>query len=587
MSESPTHARSWSLRDLLEGYVTAPHPPTPGAVAMIVVDGTVVEAACAGERVRYADRAGRLLPDSAREPMHPDDLFDLASVTKLFATITLLRLVDAGVVDLDGPLQAVLPSYAHGDKRQVTLRHLLTHTSGLPSITRLWDVPGGRDDRITALLDIPLEATPGARFAYSCVGYMTAMALAETVTGTRFDALVADHVTTPLGLAETLYNPLDHGIDVSRCAATEFDEEYRGRLVRGEVHDENAFSLDGVSANAGLFATAADLARFGEAVRTNGAADVPSLLEPATHTAMFSDQLSASLDPGFRHGLGWRIGDVNTTGPLAGHEAFSHSGFTGTSLTIHPGSGLTVVVLTNRVHPSRDWSEIGGLRQSVVTYALGLAAARGPVAAMSTASARTEPTPTPGRPTARLLVRDQRGRVLLLHGHNITDPDTTFWYTPGRRPRIRARTHAPPPCANCARRPGSASSRTPSSGPCTTTWPSSCSTANSASSSRSTTSSTSPTSPRRRKGSTNSSMPAPSGSNGGRRATTDISTATRCGRSTSPRSWSTWTVRTPPHAADQNFIAPAARSAMKLRAPMTNTTSNGIVAISAPAMTAA
>ncbi len=292
MSESPTHARSWSLRDLLEGYVTAPHPPTPGAVAMIVVDGTVVEAACAGERVRYADRAGRLLPDSSREPMHPDDLFDLASVTKLFATITLLRLVDAGVVDLDGPLQAVLPSYAHGDKRQVTLRHLLTHTSGLPSITRLWDVPGGRDDRITALLDIPLEATPGARFAYSCVGYMTAMALAETVTGTRFDALVADHVTTPLGLAETLYNPLDHGIDVSRCAATEFDEEYRGRLVRGEVHDENAFSLDGVSANAGLFATAADLARFGEAVRTNGAADVPS--SPRTRHA-HSDVLRSAV----------------------------------------------------------------------------------------------------------------------------------------------------------------------------------------------------------------------------------------------------------------------------------------------------
>jgi CubicO group peptidase (beta-lactamase class C family) len=426
MSDSPSSHPAWSLAELLDGYVSAPHPPTPGVVAVIVVDGVVVEAACVGESVRYADRGGRLLPPAEREQLHPDDLFDLASVTKLFSTVTLLRLVDAGVIDLDAPLHALLPSYLHGDRHQVTLRHLLTHTSGLPPITRLWDVPGGRDDRIAALLEIPLESTPGARFAYSCVGFMTAMALAEKATGQRFDALVEANVTVPLGLAETVYNPLRHGIDIHRIAATEFDDDYRGRLVRGEVHDENAFSLDGVSGNAGLFATAADLARFGEAVRTNGAEDLPRLLEPATHVAMVSDQLSPSLDPGFRHGLGWRIGDVNTAGPLSGRGVISHSGFTGTSLVVHPASGLTVVVLANRVHPGREWSEMGGLRQAVVTYALRLAADRRP----SPAPAVDAPAPVRRR-TARVLVRDSHGAVLLLRGHNISSPDTTFWFTPG------------------------------------------------------------------------------------------------------------------------------------------------------------
>jgi len=434
MSDSPIPPRPWSLAELLEGYVHAPHPPTPGVVAVIVVDGVVVESAAAGERLRYADRAGRLLPAAEREQLHPDDLFDLASLTKLFATITLLRLVDAGVIDLDGPVHALLPSYQHGDKNQVTLRHLLTHTSGLPPIARLWEVPGDRNDRITALLEIPLEAIPGARFAYSCVGFMTAMALAEVATGQRFDALVEANVTGPLGLAETLYTPLRHGIDVHRIAATEFDDDYRGRLIRGDVHDENAFSLDGISANAGLFSTAADLARFGEAVRTNGAADLPQLLDPATHVAMLSDQLQPSLDPGFRHGLGWRIGDVNSSGPLSGRGAISHTGFTGTSLVIHPASALTVVVLANRVHPSREWSELGGLRQAIVTYALQVVADRRPSPAPPAAAGPAVPAAASEavrRRTARVLVRDPHGAILLLRGHNISSPETTFWFTPG------------------------------------------------------------------------------------------------------------------------------------------------------------
>jgi CubicO group peptidase (beta-lactamase class C family)/8-oxo-dGTP pyrophosphatase MutT (NUDIX family) len=419
-----------SVESLLNGYVRAPHPPIPGAVASIRIDGREVEAACVGESIRYAGPDGRLLPEHARRLLRPDDLFDLASVTKMFATVTILRLVDAGVLDLDAPLQAWLPSYRQRVKRQVTLRHLLTHTSGLPANAQLWKVPGGRADRIAALLDTPLEATPGSAFTYSCVGYMTAMALAELRTGHRFDQLVHSHLLGPLGLTDTVYRPLDAGFDADRCVPTEYDTTYRRRLIRGEVHDENAFSLDQISANAGLFATAADVAAFGEAVRTNATADGSPLLDERTYRQMCSDQLPRGLDPGFRHGLGWRIGEVGCAGPLAGSYPLSHTGFTGTSLIVHPGHGLVVTLMTARVHPSRDFSDVAGLRQAVATRAAELvAAAHEPGTPEAPAQ---EPTHQPiGRVTARVLVRDPQGELLLLHGHDPAHPEQPFWYTPG------------------------------------------------------------------------------------------------------------------------------------------------------------
>ena len=367
--------RSSGLATLLEGYLAAPHPPFPGAVAGISIDGHVVATASVGQSLAYADRSGSLLPPDQQIGMRRDALFDIASLTKMFATLVLLRLVDAGKVDLDTPLAAVLPPYHVGDKKQITLRHLMTHTSGLPAIATLWQVEGDRTARLEALLDIELEAPPGSRFVYSCVGYMTAMVLAEQITGTRFDALVAEHVTRPLGLLDTCYRPTDRGLPLERLVPTEFDDGYRHALVRGEVHDENAHSLDGVSANAGLFSTLDDLLRFAEAVRTNGQGEHPALLSEALHSEMVSDQLPAALDPGYRHGLGWRLGETGVAGTLAGRGAWSHSGFTGTSIAISPLDHMCVVLLTNRVHPNRDWSEAGGIRQAVAGHAAALAAA--------------------------------------------------------------------------------------------------------------------------------------------------------------------------------------------------------------------
>jgi CubicO group peptidase (beta-lactamase class C family) len=268
----------------------------------------------------------------------------------------------------------VLAPYRLGDKNQVTLRHLMTHTSGLPALAGLWRIDGDRTARLEALLDTRLESPPGSRFVYSCVGYMTAMVLAEQLTGDRFDALVAAHVTGPLGLADTCYRPTDRGLPLDRLVPTEFDDDYRHVLVHGQVHDENAHSLDGVSANAGLFSTLDDLLRFAEAVRTNGRGEHPALLSDGMHAQMVSDQIPAALDPGYRHGLGWRLGETGVAGTLAGRGAWSHSGFTGTSIAISPPDRMCVVLLTNRVHPRREWSEAGGVRQAVAGHAASLAA---------------------------------------------------------------------------------------------------------------------------------------------------------------------------------------------------------------------
>jgi CubicO group peptidase (beta-lactamase class C family) len=367
--------RSGGLVALLEGYLAAPHPPFPGAVAGISIDGRVVATATVGRSLAYASADGALLASDQQVAMRRDALFDIASLTKMFATIVLLRLVDAGRIDLDTPVGAVLAPYRFGDKAQITLRHLLTHTSGLPAIATLWRIDGDRTARLEALLDTELEAPPGSRFVYSCVGYMTAMVLAEQITGARFDALVAEHVTTPLGLVDTCYRPTDRRLPLGRLVPTEFDDGYRHVLVHGEVHDENAHSLDGVSANAGLFSTVDDLLRFAEAVRTNGQGGYPALLSPALSAQMVSDQLPGALDPGYRHGLGWRLGETGVAGTLAGRGSWSHSGFTGTSIAISPRDRMCVVLLTNRVHPHRDWSDAGGIRQAVAGHAAALAAA--------------------------------------------------------------------------------------------------------------------------------------------------------------------------------------------------------------------
>jgi CubicO group peptidase (beta-lactamase class C family) len=339
-------------------------PLYSGAVALIRREGRIEQFATTGYLARYADDRGTVV---SAPRIVETTLFDLASITKLFVTTVLLTLVEEGTLALDEPVATWLPSFASGPRTGVTLRRLMTHTSGLPALLSLWTDFDSRPARIDAVLNAPLVNTPGTAFEYSCVGYLVAGLLAERVTGQPLADLVRDRVCAPLGLTDTGYLPSPQRIE--RTAATEYQPAIGRGMVRGEVHDENSWSLGGTGGNAGIFGTAGDLARFGEMLRGHGTVDGVRILAADTVQEMTRDQLPAGLDPGFRHGLGVRIGDPLSMGPLAAEGAFGHTGFTGTLLIVDRTRELVLVLLTNRVHPRREWSDIAHVRQAFAALA--------------------------------------------------------------------------------------------------------------------------------------------------------------------------------------------------------------------------
>ncbi|MEV1249249.1 serine hydrolase domain-containing protein [Nonomuraea sp. NPDC050022] len=331
------------------------------AVAVISVDGSVAASAVAGELVRYADLEGTLTAE--RPAAARDSVFDLASISKLFTTAVVLSLAEESRLDLDEPVAAWLP----GADPRVTLRRLLTHTAGLRPTRRIdLELPGADPAaRMAAMVGTPVTGPVGGPYLYSDVGMVMVGRIAELAGGAPLDALVGERVTGVLGLTDTGYRP--GPATLPRVAATEWKPERQGPgCVRGEVHDETAYGLGGVAGHAGVFATADDLLTFGETLRLGGGA----MLRPETVAEMVRDQ--GAEGAAFRHGLGVRIGDPAIVGPL--DAAFGHSGFTGTSLVVDPARRLTVVLLTNAVHPVRGRDGIRGLRHAVAGEALRLAA---------------------------------------------------------------------------------------------------------------------------------------------------------------------------------------------------------------------
>ena len=349
---------------------------TPSAVCAAAVDGKPLEPVAVGDSVRYGNDGGPLGP-SARVAADAHTVYDLASITKIFTALTCLVLVQEGVLDLDAPVARTLEVYrGDRDREALTLRHLLTHTSGLPPTWPGWhgrsfpQTPPNvrsplRRELLNDLLATGLVHPPGRSFAYSCVGYNTAMALAETAAGTPWPDLLTSRVLAPLGIPDLTYTP-----DPESCAATEFCPELGRGTVRGYVHDESAYVLGGAAGNAGLFGTAQALLTFGERLR----AGLPELLPAALAEDMWTNQLPAVMGRtgaaeaqeacGYGQGLGLRIGQTGWMGGSA-HQARGHNGFTGTSLLTDRNKRITVVLLTNRVHPSRMSGDLSRIRPMV------------------------------------------------------------------------------------------------------------------------------------------------------------------------------------------------------------------------------
>ena len=351
---------------------------TPGAVGLALRRKGVVACWAVGRHTYQADAT----------PVQAHTLYDLASVTKVVVTTTLCMLfADEGHLDLAAPVQSYLPDFVGKNKDRVTVRHLLAHCSGLPAHVHLYkrerqegrgkrgEVRGERQEgrgkrqeeegeralwpvrQREAMFDVvcrlPLVYEPGMGTAYSDMGFLVLGKVLETIGEGRLDVLAKQRVFEPLAMRDTLYCPSPDLLH--RIPPTERGTHLRDGLVHGEVHDENAAAMGGIASHAGLFSTARDLAKFLRAWLGAG-------IFPERGIRQFTTR--ANIAPKSTWALGWDTVSpgISSSGRHFSERAFGSLGFTGTSVWADPIRDLGVVLLTNRVHPTRENAQIKHLR---------------------------------------------------------------------------------------------------------------------------------------------------------------------------------------------------------------------------------
>ena len=331
------------------------------AVAAGASPGAVLAISKAGARFVYG--TGQLGADQPTLP-GPETIYDLASLTKVVALMPLVMMaVDEGRLDLDAPVQRYVPAFSGVEKSRITIRMLLAHAGGLPAWRPLFREVGSRAEAFALADTTPLESPPGTTSTYSDLGAIVLTQVIETIYHERVDSLLKQRLTVPLGMASTGYRPSPDLLE--RIAPTEMDP-WRGRVLRGEVHDENAAIMDGVSGHAGLFSSADDLLTYAEwlidqwyggteARREHHSASQGTVIPGIRVTVVRDFTSRQKLVPGSSRALGW---DTPTEQSSAGHllsdQSFGHTGFTGTSLWIDPQRRLAIVLLSNRVNPTRN-----------------------------------------------------------------------------------------------------------------------------------------------------------------------------------------------------------------------------------------
>ena len=347
-------------------------PRFSGASLLVASQAGIAYEHADGYALRWQD-ASIELPEEQRIPARQDTIYDLASISKIFTATAVMQQVEQGRLGLEDRVAEHLPRFAENGKGEVTVRHLLTHVGGLPPFINIYSANPDIPSRLGAVLTVEPTTPPGTEYVYSDLGLITLGLIVEQLSGQSLDAYVHEHITAPLGMTETMYNPPAEL--KPRIAATEY-VEYYGYLVHGHVHDENAYSLGGVAGHAGVFSTARDLAVFAQMFLGGGRYGRARILEAGTVQDMFTDNIAEVTGVGgARRGLGpeleaWYY-HAGLTSPYSG----THTGFTGTSLVIDPLTDTIVIMLANSVHPTREWSTTSVTRREVstcVAHALGL-----------------------------------------------------------------------------------------------------------------------------------------------------------------------------------------------------------------------
>ncbi|ASN04675.1 serine hydrolase domain-containing protein [Virgibacillus necropolis] len=319
----------------------------PGAVTFVARRGHIVQQEAYGHALLYEDDEGNLVDNPIE--MQKDTIFDIASLSKIFTTTAAMKLYEQGYFELNDPVSEYIPEFAQNGKEDVTIKQLMTHTSGFKAWVPLYTIGDSREDRLDYVFNYPLDNPPGTTYTYSDLNMITLGAIIERLSGKRLDEFVNDTLLEPLNMTDTMYNPPESL--KNRIAATEYQPWTNRGLVWGDVHDENAWSLDGVAGHAGVFSTANDLAILAHMFINDGRYGGKQILQPETIQLLVENQIPQFT--GNEHGLGWELAQGWYMDALSEASTIGHTGYTGTSIAVNLNNDTIAILLTNTVHPSR------------------------------------------------------------------------------------------------------------------------------------------------------------------------------------------------------------------------------------------
>lgn len=320
------------------------------------------------------DATGHFTYDETSPKVTPITIFDLASVTKVIATMAAAMLLyDRGILDLDAHLGDILPGFVIGmepgsGKQRVTLRMLLAHSSGLPGYAHLFETHHTPEAMLRACLRLPLETQPGTSAEYSDIGFILLGKAIEVLSGDVLARFCAREIFTPLALETTRFCPPQDWRP--HIPPTENDTQFRQRILQGEVQDENCFALGGAAGHAGVFSNALDVLRFATCILSGGKTQSGWQLFKEDTVRLFTTRQSEP--PGTSRALGWDTPtQPSSSGKYFSQQAIGHLGYAGTSLWIDPEKNLGIVLLTNRTWPDRSNKSIQQVRPAFHDAVMG------------------------------------------------------------------------------------------------------------------------------------------------------------------------------------------------------------------------